>query len=116
MKPVNITVIFLLVLQMPVQSHAQVKLPLDASNCAIFNALNADNTLYCAQGTNLGTPRGLIVTLGGIISTPDDQQVTTVQLPVSNKDLPIVKRPNQLKIDYKAAKSKTGYYIRPDSQ
>ncbi len=108
MKPVNIIAIFLLAIQIPMQSHAQVKLPLDASNCAIFNALNANNTIYCTQGTNLGAPRGLIVTLDGIVSTPDTQQVTVAQLPVSNKDMPIIKRPSQLKIDYKAAKSESG--------
>jgi outer membrane protein OmpA-like peptidoglycan-associated protein len=110
MKPVYIFVIFILTFHATGQSQAQVKLPVDAGNCAIFNALNPDNTLYCTQNTNLGAPRGLIVTLGGLVSTPDTQQVMA-QLPTSNENMTIVKRPNALNIDHKAARSETGYYI-----
>jgi outer membrane protein OmpA-like peptidoglycan-associated protein len=110
MKPVYIIAIFILAINAAWQSQAQVKLPLDAGNCAIFNALNPDNTLYCTQDTNLGAPRGLIVTLGGLVSTPDTEQVTA-QLPVSSENMTIIKRPNALKIDHKAARSETGYYI-----
>lgn len=107
MKPIHIIAIFLSVIQMSTPGHAQVKLPLDASNCAIFNALSSDNTIYCTHDTDLGTSRGLIVTLGGIVSTPDNQQAS----PDSNNRTAIIDRPSQTKIDYKAAKSETGYYI-----
>ncbi len=110
MKTVYIAAIFILAFHAAGQGQAQVKLPLDAGNCAIFNALNPDNTLYCTQNTFLGAPRGLIVTLGGLVTTPDTQQVTA-QLPISNENMTIIKRPNALKIDHKAARSETGYYI-----
>jgi outer membrane protein OmpA-like peptidoglycan-associated protein len=110
MKPVYFFAILFLALQITGQSHAQIKLPLDASNCAIFNALNPDNTLYCTQDINLGAPRGLIVTLGGLVSTPDTKKVAT-QLTASQDNITIVNRPDTSKIDRKAAKSETGYYI-----
>ncbi len=110
MKSVYFFAIIFLAFQITGQSRAQVKLPLDASNCAIFNALNSDNTLYCRQAVNLGTPRGLIVTLGGLVSTSETQK-TAAKPPAPKDSLTIVKRPDIVKIDHKAAKSETGYYI-----
>jgi outer membrane protein OmpA-like peptidoglycan-associated protein len=92
------------------QIAAQVKLPVDANNCAIFNALNPDNSLYCTQSQNLGTPRGLIVTLNGLVNTPDASKVVA-QLPSNTSNAIIVRRPKTATIDYKAAKSESGYYI-----
>lgn len=92
------------------QAVAQVELPIDANNCAIFNALNPDNSLYCTQSQNLGTPRGLIVTLNGLVNT---QQAPTVVAKIPSKEggVAIVRRPKSLEIDHKAAKSESGYYI-----
>ena len=92
------------------QSMAQVRLPLDASNCAIFNALNPDNTLYCAQITDMGNTRGLIVRMEDLNAAPNPQ-VAIAELPVSNGGSVPPVRPSKSKIDLKAAKSETGYYI-----
>jgi outer membrane protein OmpA-like peptidoglycan-associated protein len=90
-----------------VQPMAQVKLPLDASNCAIFNALNLDNSIYCAQTIDLGRSRGLIVELDETITV----QQRVVQPTVLNSDAVIMKQPKRIRVDHKAAKSETGYYI-----
>lgn len=92
------------------QIVAQVKLPIDANNCAIFNAINPDNSLYCTQSQNLGTPRGLIVTLNGLVNTPDTP-TAVAQLPNNTGKSTIVRRSKAVAIDYKAAKSESGYYI-----
>jgi outer membrane protein OmpA-like peptidoglycan-associated protein len=98
--------IFITLLGAP-HSMAQVKLPLDASNCAIFNALNLDESYYCAQTFDLGQSRGLIVDL--------DETLTDHKRPVQPKvltgDAVIIKRPKRARIDHKAAKSESGYYI-----
>ncbi len=92
------------------QAVAQVKLPVKANNCAIFNALNPNNSLYCTQNQNLGTPRGLIVTLNGLVETQPAPTIVA-QLPSKTGSAIIVKRPSTSNIDYKAAKSESGYYI-----
>lgn len=106
---------FLLVLQLAGAGNAQVQLPLDASNCAIFNALNSDRSLYCKQTADLGATRGLIVQMNDTATAPTVQQ-TIAQLSSPNAELTIIKRPiarksGSLKIDYRAAKSDNGYFI-----
>ncbi len=91
-------------------SFAQVNLPIDASNCAILNALKPDNKTSCMGTHHLGTSRGLIVNLDSTAELPDAQQ-KIVQLPKIQITAPqksVVKTP---KIDRKAAKSENGYYI-----
>ena len=87
---------------------AQVKLPIDAGNCAIFNALNPDNTLYCRHAIDLGAPRGLIVRMDA------GQVVAQLPNPDGNTAIlkrPVSSRPGSARIDHKAAKSESGYYI-----
>jgi outer membrane protein OmpA-like peptidoglycan-associated protein len=114
MNPVYFIATFLLAFQVPGQSLAQVNLPLEASNCAIFNALNPDSSLYCDQATNLGTPRGLIVQMDELANAPVAPK-TLAQLPITSDDITIAKHPRVKTkppaIDYKAAKSESGYYI-----
>ena len=110
MKSLCFIATFILAFFVSGQIAAQVKLPIDANNCAIFNALNPDNSLYCTQNQNLGTPRGLIVTLNGLVNAPDAPTVVA-QLPSNTGNATIVKRPKTTAIDYKAAKSESGYYI-----
>lgn len=110
MKPFYFLITLLLSFQLTGQTMAQVSLPVDASNCAIFNALNPDDSLYCTGTENLGTPRGLIVSLDGLTATPDTSQVIA-KLPDKTGKAIIVKRAKSAKIDYKAAKSESGYYI-----
>lgn len=110
MKLFHFIAVFLLAVLPAVQGMAQVRLPLDASNCAIFNALNPGHSLYCAQATDLGQTRGLIVRMNDLESTPE-VQLSVAELPTSGNITAPAKRPATSKIDYKAAKSETGYYI-----
>lgn len=110
MQSLYLVAAFILAFLVAGQTRAQVKLPVDANNCAIFNALNPDNSLYCTQARNLGAPRGLIVTLNGLVQAPDTPTVMA-QLPGSTIKSTIVKRSVTTAIDYKAAKSESGYYI-----
>ena len=110
MKSLYFMAVFISTVLISGQIVAQVKLPIDANNCAIFNALNPDNSLYCTQSQNLGTPRGLIVTLNGLVNTPDAPTIVA-QLPSNTGNATIMRRPKTATIDYKAAKSESGYYI-----
>lgn len=107
MKPFYYLLAIFITLHGTGQSMAQVKLPLDASNCAIFNALNSDNSIYCAQTKDLGKSRGLIVDLDETLVN----QKINVQPQILTDDAIIVKRPRSARIDYRAAKSESGYYI-----
>jgi len=87
--------------------NAQVQLPIDASNCAILNALAPDNTTSCAHPQNLGTHRGLIVTLNGSETSTGDVsplRIVAPQILALVKSKPIVK-------NHAAAKSESGYFI-----
>ncbi|MFK5997020.1 MAG: OmpA family protein [Rhodobacterales bacterium] len=115
MKFTRFMIPFVLIVQFTGAAFSQVQLPLGASNCAIFNALNPDSSLYCAQPADLGAARGLIVNMDDAITAPVAQQ-TIAQISPTNAGLTIIKRPAvskpaDLKIDYRAAKSDTGYFI-----
>lgn len=89
---------------------AQVNLPLDASNCAIYNALNYSALPKCVQTSDLGKSRGLIVHMTDNNSAPNVQK-TIIKLPMAGTAIPIKEPSKRPKIDYKAAKSESGYYI-----
>ncbi|KAB7614733.1 OmpA family protein [Amylibacter sp. SFDW26] len=88
-------------------SIAQVNLPIDASNCAILNALQPNNNTECLHTSHLGQSRGLIVN----VDTEPAAQQQILQLP--NVKVAIAKKPNikSPKIDRRVAKSENGYYI-----
>lgn len=89
------------------QSLSQVNLPIDASNCAILNALQPNNTSSCSDTSSLGTSRGLIVNL----DTEPAAQQQIIQLPnvrVATTQKTTFKSP---KIDRRVAKSENGYYV-----
>ena len=92
-------------------ANAQVMLPLDASNCAIYNALKSDSSQFCIDVTHLGKTRGLIVRLDDVENTPEIQETILAQLPKSTAHSQTPKKATGPKIDYKAAKSESGYYI-----
>ena len=92
------------------QAFAQVNLPIDANNCAIYNALNHDTLSKCTQTSDLGETRGLIVHMTDNGTVPNAQQ-TVIKLPATGTTVAIKEPFKPSQIDYKAAKSETGYYI-----
>jgi len=89
------------------QSLAQVNLPIDASNCAILNALQPHNTSGCQDTSSLGPSRGLIVNLD---AEPAAQQ-QVIQLPAVRVATVSKPKTTAPKIDRSVAKSENGYYI-----
>ncbi len=89
------------------QSLAQVNLPIDASNCAILNALQPHNTSGCLDTSSLGASRGLIIDLDEepiaqqqVVQLPNIRVATTQKVTIKTQ-----------KIDRRVAKSEDGYYI-----
>jgi len=115
MKFATFMIPFVLIVQFAGAGFAQVQLPLDASNCAIFNALNPDSSLYCAQPADLGAARGLIVHMNDAVIAPTVQQ-SIAQISPPDTGMAIIKKPAAPKtglriIDYRAAKDDASYFI-----
>ncbi len=107
MKFLSYLTMFFLSLLNAHHSLAQVNLPLEASNCAILNALVPHNTSGCSETSSLGASRGLIVNL----DTKPAAQQQIIKLPntqVASTAKPAIKAP---KVDRSVAKSENGYYI-----
>lgn len=110
MKLSDIFCILVLMLLNSGQANAQINLPVDANNCAIFNALNYGTLSKCTQTSDLGISRGLIVHMTDNGSVANAQQ-TVIKLPTAETTVKVKEQFIPSKIDYKAAKSETGYYI-----
>lgn len=82
-------------------AFSQVNLPLDASNCAIYNALVPNDVFKCTKTSDLGISRGLIIQMDNGSIAPDAQQVIATLSGGSTKTI-LSKGP---KADHQAAKS-----------
>lgn len=103
-------------------SVAQVnyQLPLDASNCAIYRALNNDVGTQCADAADIGLSRGIVLRIDEELKKQQQQDLNNTvrkQKIVSPKKADRSKKtasiaPPKPKRDHAAAKPQGGYFIQ----
>lgn len=104
-----------------------VQLPIDASNCAIFNALNTHFTQGCSTirtKERLGTPRGIVLRLDQELErqNAEDKSIAAPVKPLKSRDAQTPKKaafapkkqsqPKSVAKNRGAAKNSSGYFIQ----
>ncbi|GHA56115.1 hypothetical protein GCM10008927_22310 [Amylibacter ulvae] len=94
-----------------IKAQSQIQLPIEASSCAIQNALTGALNTRCQNVKSNGTPRGIVLRLDQELNAQKAQDLgrTASKAPVVNKVT--FKQPVPA-IDRRAAKSNDGYFIQ----